>query len=405
MSKLALPYVLLAATGLAVWLAWHFWQRRAKPGAAWYGWCFLFCGLWTFLDALSFLLAEPAAKELARRAAWPVTILVTFSFFRFVCAYTQRARWWRALRLPIVLAIVIDLLLMATSSYHAMVWQESRWIDLGFTRLPALVPGPAFYWLHLPLTYGLIVGGVVMLFAHALGTRAFHVRRIVVLSLGMLLPVLVNVLVVSWLTNGIDLTPLALLITFFAIAWVTFRDHLLDVMPAVRRLVFEEHRDAVIILDDRFVVLDSNPAALRLLAPADRPQGLAAATLFPFWSEAQAAIESGNGKPLEVAHAGAVLELRSIRIHDERQKTIGRLVVLHDVTELSKLIRELDAYARTVAHDLKNPIAATMGYLDLLRLSETTLSEPSARAIEDAEKIGQRMATIIDQLLRRRPSE
>ncbi|MBI1814024.1 MAG: PAS domain-containing protein [Deltaproteobacteria bacterium] len=397
----AIPPILLAATGGSFWLAWYFWKNRGQPGAIWFGGCLLSCGLWTSLDALSFLLDVPPVQELARRAAWAVILSVTVCFFRFACIYAQRTRWWRVVRAPVVGALAGEIMLMATNAYHHLMWQPSEWTDMGFVRIPALVPGPAFYWLHLPLTYGLILGGVAVLFAHTIGSPTFYVRRTVLLSLGMMAPLIVNLFVVSRLTRGIDLTPLALLVTFAAVAWVTFHDRLLDVMPAVRSLLFQQHRDAVIVLDEALRVIDANPAA-RLLLGDEGAQGALAAALLPFWSQVREVVERGDGDSIEIAHDGHVIEIRSLRIRDETRATIGRLVALHDVTERARLIRELDAYARTVAHDLKNPLTAAAGYLELVGMMEPQLNEESARSLSRAEEACHQMARIIDDLLRRR---
>lgn len=397
----AIPPILLAATGGAFWLAWYFWKNRAQPGALWFGGCLLSCGLWTLFDALSFLIDAPQAQELARRAAWPVILSVTLCFFRFACTYAQRTRWWRVVRAPVVGALTAESLLMVTNSSHHLIWQRSDWVDLGFARIPALVPGAAFYWLHLPLTYALILGGVVALFAHTIGSPTFYVRRAALLSVGMVTPLVVNLFVVSRLTHGIDLTPVALLIAFATVAWVTLHGRLLDVMPAVRSLLFQQHRDAVIVLDVALRVIDLNPAA-RLLLGTEGTQGVPATALLPFWSQVPDVVERGDGHSIEIAHNGRVIELRSLRIHDDRRVTIGRLVVLHDVTERARLIRELDAYARTVAHDLKNPLTAAAGYLELVRMTEPQLSDDAARRLGRAEEVCHQMAGIIDDLLRRR---
>ena len=397
----AIPPVLLAATGGAFALAWYFWRNRGQPGALWFGGCLLSCGLWTLLDALSLLLDAPQAQDFLRRAVWPVILSVTLCFFRFACSYAERTRWWRTLRAPVIGALAGELLLMATNRYHHLMWQRSDWVDLGFARIPALVPGAAFYWLHLPLTYGLILGGVFVLFVHTIGSPTFYVRRTLLLSLGMLTPLVVNLLVVSRLTHGVDLTPVALLIAFGVVAWVTLHGRLLDVMPAVRSLLFQEHRDAVIVLNVELRVIDVNPAARRLLGTGDAA-GTPVAALLPFWTEARDAVERGAGDSMEIAYGGQVIELRSLRVRDERRRTLGRVVVLHDVTERARLIRELDAYARTVAHDLKNPLTAAAGYLELVRLTEPQLDGDAARRLGGAEEMCRQMAGIIDALLRRR---
>jgi two-component system sensor histidine kinase/response regulator len=64
--------------------------------------------------------------------------------------------------------------------------------------------------------------------------------------------------------------------------------------------------------------------------------------------------------------------------------------------------RELDAFARTVAHDLKSPLTVMMGYADLLKndlVDQETLNSTSLELLEQIEQGGQQGVRIIDKLL------
>jgi signal transduction histidine kinase len=61
---------------------------------------------------------------------------------------------------------------------------------------------------------------------------------------------------------------------------------------------------------------------------------------------------------------------------------------------------ELDAYARTVAHDLKNPISYVLGYADLLESNWGELSEEDTReSLNYIMDSSQKACNIIDELL------
>ena len=83
------------------------------------------------------------------------------------------------------------------------------------------------------------------------------------------------------------------------------------------------------------------------------------------------------------------------------------LAIAKDITERIQaaqerelLIQELDAFARTVAHDLKSPLSPILGYADLLLSDGDSMNEESRRSfvqiIADSAK---RMGNIIDELL------
>lgn len=67
---------------------------------------------------------------------------------------------------------------------------------------------------------------------------------------------------------------------------------------------------------------------------------------------------------------------------------------------LEQQIAELDAFARTVAHDLKNPLALLSGYTELLaqELADTQ-DKATLKYIKGIMKTSSKMATIVDELL------
>jgi two-component system, sensor histidine kinase and response regulator len=72
----------------------------------------------------------------------------------------------------------------------------------------------------------------------------------------------------------------------------------------------------------------------------------------------------------------------------------------HEIAERDKLIAELDAFAHTVAHDLKRPVTAIIGYAQVLEKIYDTLSkEELSNYLNRIVQRGRNMANIIDELL------
>ncbi len=68
--------------------------------------------------------------------------------------------------------------------------------------------------------------------------------------------------------------------------------------------------------------------------------------------------------------------------------------------ERERLIAELDAFAHTVAHDLKNPLSATTGFTELLAQSWQTMKpEEVTQLLEAAHRSTLKMRNIIEELL------
>jgi signal transduction histidine kinase len=93
----------------------------------------------------------------------------------------------------------------------------------------------------------------------------------------------------------------------------------------------------------------------------------------------------------------------------ERQRTEESLRLLNEqlenrvqerTAELEKRNEELDAFAHTVAHDLKSPLTQVKGYAELLMEMDDALSaEEHRQALESIARSSARMNNIIDELL------
>ncbi len=101
-------------------------------------------------------------------------------------------------------------------------------------------------------------------------------------------------------------------------------------------------------------------------------------------------------------------ELSSISPVRDREGNVTHFVaVKEDVTERKlleeereRLISELDAFAHTVAHDLKNPLSAVLGFAELLTAEGVELSDKDVReSLEAIDQSSRKMHSIIEELL------
>ncbi len=71
-----------------------------------------------------------------------------------------------------------------------------------------------------------------------------------------------------------------------------------------------------------------------------------------------------------------------------------------EIAEREKLIAELDAFAHTVAHDLKNPLGVTINYAQFLQRYHVKMSpEELQKSLDTIMRNGQKMNNIISELL------
>lgn len=149
--------------------------------------------------------------------------------------------------------------------------------------------------------------------------------------------------------------------------------------------------DIMIVVDEKDCIALTNPAAVSLLG-----LDLGHNYLGQPFTEVYAA----SGLPTALKDEQTEIEIRTTtyQISVVPMANVGRLIVLHDITlykDLDKLKNELVA---TVSHDLKNPLAAIRGYLELIEIFDP-LSERSKGYVENAKRAIYDMTQLIEDLL------
>jgi PAS domain S-box-containing protein len=231
---------------------------------------------------------------------------------------------------------------------------------------------------------------------------------------GTFAPWIGNALYVTGLSPfpNLDLTPFAFTLTGLAATWGLFRFQFMDVVPIARDTVIEGMRDGVLVLDKQNRIVDINPIAIEMLELTDTHMiGISAEQVLSPWSDLvvryKDTSEIHEEFPLDEVGSQLWYDLQISPIHNRQGRWIGRLVVLRDITERKcveqereRLIEELDAFAHTVAHDLKNPLTTISGYIQMLNHPNFSVPEQTRKQyMHTIENGSKKMYAIIEALL------
>lgn len=399
----------LVTTGVAAFA----WRRRAQVGV-WPALTLLGTAIWCAGYGIA-----TGVHDLTWRIFWAKVqyigmALAAVTMAGLVIHYAGRERWLRPRNIALLSAVpTVGLVLAWTNELHHLIWAHIELRIVGPLALLDITYGPYFWFYFAYNTLILLTASIVFLVT---ALRAPHLQRrqAVVLLIGTLCPTIALLLYISGLNPlpNLDLTPLGYSVGNLVVAWGLLRHRLFDLVPVARDKVLENMQDGVFVLDAQGRVLDANPAMLQLFGrSAGEVIGRSASRLlneqhdlvvrYRDRPEAHDEIAIGTGD------AHRYFDLRISPLYGRRRQLTGRMVVLHDVTdrkhaeeERERLIGELDAFAHTVAHDLKSPLTAVIGYAELLKSRDPDL-EPvqQEQCLNSIVWMGRKMTNIIDELL------
>jgi PAS domain S-box-containing protein len=343
-------------------------------------------------------------------------------FVLFILSYTGYHRRLKRRHVVLLFLIpVLHILAAWTNQFHGLNWQTTGVIEVNGLMMFDRTYGPMF-WIGIVYLYSVNVAAVIIMIVWLVRSPHLYRGQLTSLIAGMVLIWTGNILTITGATivPQLDLTPFGYALAVIPVALSLFRYKLIDLMPAAHELILKVMSDAVLVIDSQDRILDLNPAAEKLLTV--RAVHVVGKKINRVFSNSIDLIErykdvtEAQGE-LEYDQDGTshYFDMRISLIPDQERQSTARVVVLRDITrlkeaeaankryveELKERNSELDAFGHTVAHDLKTPISAIMGYAELLLESEHI--RPHAEEIDFARNIlvfSKKTITMIDELLR-----
>jgi diguanylate cyclase (GGDEF)-like protein len=361
-GHLLLPlYVSSAVVSAAAAFGGWRWRHRvaaARPLAA----VMLALAVWTSFEAAQAAVPAEWLRMMFFYGVPPCAAVVAGGFYLEARALVA-GRWPVGGRTTALLAVEPVLVLMAGLSdpWHHLLVANVTW-DAGLPWLP-WQPGPLF-WVHVTYCYLLIGCGLVTLGrAWRRAASPLQRRQLIGVLVSVSLPTVGNIITITRPGGpAADLTPPFILLTGLLHHYAVLRHDRRRLVPIARGLVVENVSDAIFVMDATGRIVDLNLAARRLsrrLAP-DLPSrliGIPARQLLPPGRHRRTLTE---GQHRVLRPEGAVdLDLRLTELTDRHARTIGRVAVVRDVTELNDQRRALVT--------ANNRLVAQLDLIDRLR--------------------------------------
>lgn len=201
--------------------------------------------------------------------------------------------------------------------------------------------GPVF-WVNLVYVNVLLLPATALFVASLVRLSRAYWLQAAALAGAALLPWVANLL--FSLSVGpfdrLDLTSVMLTLTGAVLAWGLFQQRLLRLVPLARSLLVDRMTDGVLVLDAYGRITDVNPAGLSLCAGKGvRPLGALGADVLP---EVLGPAATPGAEVVLLRAAGPrTYEVTDVHLPGGHGHPSGRLLVLRDITERSRLEQQL----------------------------------------------------------------
>jgi len=271
----------------------------------------------------------------------PVTWLL------FVFDFTGNHSWKKINRFwPALIPAAMNIGLVLTNDLHQLIWSAVRFIPMG-RFLAMRVTHGILYIPLMAMHYALLLLGMGLIIKEFRRSQDIYRWQLSTLIAGMCIAFVFNILYIfqllPWLKK--DYTPIGFAIGSIIFSFGIFKHRLLELVPIPRTKLFDSLSEGIVVIDKWNRIIDINKSASQILGVSDdaiggSPYGIK--LLAPLFEE-----ERGRKQSIQrdtVVRTGPEerhFELKLTNIFDEKNRQIGTVIIIHDITERVRLFEEI----------------------------------------------------------------
>lgn len=348
-------------------------QRNSKVAVI-FAFSMLTVTLWSLPNAL-----ELMASDLHTKLFWanmqyfaycysPLTLL---ALCMEVTGYDEWIKTKKFVWLTVLPTIII--ILVWTNRFHGLLRYDVYLKSFGEFSVIAKKYGTAFY-VHAFYSHTMNVISLILLIKATFYNKKVYRKQTVALLIAASLIVIPNMIYILGLSPfKYDITPVFFAPGGLITMWAIFRYKLFDLVPVVRSSVIENMDIGIMVLDLQDRVLDINPALIKIIEmPKTRFYEAKVEDIINKIPEFVIACKDHNIAHLEFVIDQNNYEALFSQLNDKKGKVIGRLVIVHDITEKLQAQQEFIKQQWTLAgvkekerlaRDLHDNIGQLLGLL------------------------------------------
>lgn len=228
-------------------------------------------------------------------------------------------------------------------------WGHPSLVDLGDRLITVDYDyGPLFYRVLMPLTNLQILGSLGLLVHLWAQRHVVYTRQTSLIIVGTIIPLVTNILYVFGITPvpHMNYSSAMLSITGMVFGYALFKYQYLELYPLARDVTFEQMNDAVLVVNDKHLIIDANRRAEQLFSdPVELVGSDFGAMLHADVLDGMEGMENGRSEEA-IAIRGKLYDVTYNRVEGRQGHGSCTVVLFHDVTERENLHRKIEELGR-----------------------------------------------------------
>jgi PAS domain S-box-containing protein len=376
-------------TAIAAFVAVGFlWDKRKSKEVKYLILLEVFVAVWAITYAFEFATYNLPTKVMWSKLSYFGIAFLPVFYFMFTTAYSQKTEIINKKNI-IALSVIpaITIILILTNDIHKLVWTDVT-----------MVPGQnvahyhhgVWFWVYWAYAMMLFLFGLYNLIHSIYKFTAYYKSQITVLLFASIIPVGANLMYVTGInpSPGFDWTPASFVLTGLIVAFGITRYKIFDLVPFARNKLFETMDEGAIVVNPEGFIEDCNSSVYKIFSLNKTSLIRKRFTdVFSEYENLTLALKTKSIERIQIEKDKKYYQIQISPIYYRRKNFSGSLLLLHDITNIKKaedelketnkklmaeietrekLIDDLDSFAHTVAHDLKNTLGTIVSASEIL---------------------------------------
>ena len=165
------------------------------------------------------------------------------------------------------------------------------------------------------------------------------------------------------------------------------------------RIITDNVSEGFIVIDNQMKILTYNAAALKLFGAEQKtPENILALSRSKPFRDAIYKSLDGEHSQAEMTTDERVYSIISNPVYDTEQEVIGAVIVVIDITEISRREQLRREFTSNVSHELKTPLTSISGFAEIMKsggTDEATVVDFSRSIYDEAQRLISLVSDII----------